>query len=254
MTMPESLSWRSGMIERIAHTTPRVTNLWFRVALGPHIAGQHVDVRLTAPDGYQAQRSYSIASAPGAPLIELAVEAFEDGEVSPYLCEIAQVGDTIELRGPIGGHFIWSPNKFGNASGAVLMVGGGSGVVPLMSIVRSRAALNAVVRAASPTLLLYSARGWEDLIFRDELIACVANDPTFMLRFVTTRGGKHRDFDFDQRLDEGLLRTAIAQWGQTPQLVYACGSNAFVETITSALVKQSIPAERIRAERYGGTS
>ncbi len=252
--MAESLHWRSGVIERIAHTTPSVTNLWVRATVAPHIAGQHMDVRLTAPDGYQAQRSYSIASAPGAPLIELAVEALEDGEVSSYLCEIAQVGDTVELRGPIGGHFIWSPDESGHASGAVLLVGGGSGVVPLMSIVRSRASRSGAVRAASPMLLLYSARSWEELIYRDELIAFEANDPTFMLRFTTTRGAKHRDVDFDQRLTEMLLRTALAHWGQTAQLVYTCGSNAFVETITSALVHQSIPAERIRAERYGGTS
>lgn len=252
--MAESLHWHSGMIERIAHTTPRVTNLWLRVALRPHIAGQHVDVRLTAPDGYQAQRSYSIASAPGAALTELAVEALEDGEVSSYLCEIAEIGDTIELRGPIGGHFIWPPDQSREAIGAVLLIGGGSGVVPLMSIVRARAMLSLANRMASPLLLLYSARAWDELIFRDELVAYEANDPSFTLRFVTTRGEKHRDGDLDQRLNATLLHDAIAQWKQTSQPVYVCGSNAFVETITRALVQQSIPPELIRAERYGGTS
>jgi ferredoxin-NADP reductase len=124
--------WQEAVIERIVPRTPRVISVFLRVRLDAYVAGQHVDVRLTAPDGYQAQRSYSIASAPGAKDIELAIERLEDGEVSPFFHEVARPGDTIEVRGPIGGHFIWRAED----GGPILLIGGGSGVVPLMAIVR----------------------------------------------------------------------------------------------------------------------
>jgi len=127
--------WQEAVIERVVHQTPRVTSIFLRAALGPYEAGQHVDVRLTAPDGYQAERSYSIASAPGADRIELAIERLEGGEVSPYFHEVARPGDTFEIRGPIGSHFVWRSSD----GGPLLLIGGGSGVVPLMAMVRYRA-------------------------------------------------------------------------------------------------------------------
>ncbi|TIW98142.1 MAG: oxidoreductase, partial [Mesorhizobium sp.] len=157
--------WQTAGIVRIEKRTPRITSFFFQPSR-PFIyrAGQHVDVRLTAPDGYQARRSYSIASAPetnGA--IELAIEKLDDGEVSPFFHEVAAIGDEIELRGPLGGHFVWPDG----GSGPLLLVGGGSGVVPLMSMVRHRAAHSSTV----PVVLVFSARVWDEVIFRDELIA-----------------------------------------------------------------------------------
>ena len=159
------LNWQEATIVGIASDTPRVKSFLFATpAPIAFRAGQHVDVRLTAPDGYQAERSYSIASAPErTDGIELAIERLDDGEVSPFFHEVAEIGDAIELRGPIGGHFVWSVED----GGPLLLLGGGSGVVPLMSMLRHRAARGSDV----PALLLFSARTWEDVIFRDELIA-----------------------------------------------------------------------------------
>ena len=159
------LNWQEATIAGIAYDTPRVKSFLFATPAPISFrAGQHVDVRLTAPDGYQAERSYSIASAPErADGIELAIERLDDGEVSPFFHEVAEIGDAIELRGPIGGHFVWSVED----GGPLLLLGGGSGVVPLMSMLRHRAARGSDV----PALLLFSARTWEDVIFRDELIA-----------------------------------------------------------------------------------
>jgi len=238
--------WQEAVIERVVHQTPRVTSIFLRSALGPYQAGQHVDVRLTAPDGYQAERSYSIASAPGADSIELAIERLEGGEVSPYFDEEARPSDTFEIRGPIGGHFVWRSTD----GGPLLLIGGGSGVVPLMAMVRYRA------RAALETmaLLVYSARSWEELIFRDELVAARASEANFELVVTTTREPRHRPHDFERRLDRSLLREILTRWDRAPRHVYVCGSNAFVEAVTSALVLEALPPQIIRAERYGGTA
>ena len=156
------LTWRVATIAEIRSETPRVKTLALDVPNWEgHRAGQHVDVRLTAEDGYQAQRSYSIASTSSDTHLELTIELIEDGEVSPYLADEAQAGDRFELRGPIGGYFVWAPD----AGGPVLLVGGGSGVVPLRAMARQRARDGDDV----PTRLLYSARSWEDVIYRDEL-------------------------------------------------------------------------------------
>ncbi|TMH06059.1 MAG: oxidoreductase [Betaproteobacteria bacterium] len=236
--------WQEAVIERVVHQTPRVTSIFLRAALGPYEAGQHVDVRLTAPDGYQAERSYSIASAPGANGIELAIERLEGGEVSPYFHEVARPGDTFEIRGPIGGHFVWRSSD----GGPLLLIGGGSGVVPLMAMVRYRATAG----WDRMTLLVYSARTWEELIFRDELVTVRASEPNFELVVTTTRETRHRSHDFDRRLDRSLLREILTRWDQAPRHVYVCGSNAFVEAVTSALVLEGLPPQIIRAERYGG--
>ncbi|HET7031831.1 MAG TPA: FAD-binding oxidoreductase [Casimicrobiaceae bacterium] len=237
--------WQQATIERIVPQTPRVVSVFLRTAIGPHEAGQHLDVRLTAPDGYEAQRSYSIASAPGAPELELAIERLEEGEVSPYFHEIAQPGDTFEIRGPIGGHFIWRAED----GGPLLLIGGGSGVVPLMAIARHRER----VAAKTPALLVYSARTWDEIIYRDELFDLEATDVNFRLVLTTTREARRRSHDYDRRLDRTLLREIMADWGRVPRHAYACGSNTFVEAVTSALVADGVPASIIRAERYGGS-
>jgi ferredoxin-NADP reductase len=236
--------WQQAVIERIVPRTPRVISVFLNVPLDTYVAGQHVDVRLTAPDGYQAERSYSIASAPGNPDIELVIERLDDGEVSPFFHDVARPGDTIEVRGPIGGHFVWRPQD----GGPILLIGGGSGVVPLMSITRAWS----TAEPKTQVLLAYSARSWEDLIFRDELLDIQAREPSFTFIAATTRGARHREDDFDRRLDRSLLRQLLARWSHLARDVYVCGSNAFVETVTSSLVLEAVPAGRIRTERYGG--
>jgi ferredoxin-NADP reductase len=238
--------WHEAVIERVEHRTSRVSSIFLRSALPPHQAGQHVDVRLTAPDGYQAQRSYSIASAPGEPAIELAVERLEEGEVSPYFVDVAQPGDTIEVRGPLGGHFIWSARD----GGPLLLVGGGSGVVPLVAILRQRAR----VAPGTRTLLVYSSRTWEEVIFREELLRASESDPAFQLVLATTREPRRRPSDYERRLDAGALREILTRWGERPEHSYVCGSTPFVESIADALVLDGLAPGRIRTERYGGAS
>jgi ferredoxin-NADP reductase len=236
--------WQEAVIERLLPQTPRVISVFLRSALGPHDAGQHVDVRLTAPDGYEAQRSYSIASAPGTEQIELAIERLEGGEVSPYFHEVARPGDAIEIRGPIGGHFIWRRED----GGPLLLVAGGSGVVPLVAMLRHRAN----VAPDTPALLVYSARTWNDLVYRDELLRAQADDGSFDLVLAMTREPRHRPDDFERRLDRTLLREILVGWRRTPRHAYVCGSNAFVEAVAGDLVLEAVPATSIRAERYGG--
>jgi ferredoxin-NADP reductase len=236
--------WQDAIVERVVRQTPRIVSVFLGANLGPFEAGQHVDVRLTAPDGYQAQRSYSIASAPGAQAIELAIERLEDGEVSPYFHDVAQPGDTIELRGPIGGHFIWRHED----GGPMLLIGGGSGIVPLMSMLRHRSA----VAPETVALLVYSARTWDDLLYRDELLSMQERDSNFTLVLTTTRGARRRQQDLDRRLDRDLLSKALATWDTKPRHAYVCGSNAFVGAVTDALVLDQLPPRLVRTERYGG--
>ena len=238
------LSWRPAVIERIVPQTPRVVSVFLRASIAAHEAGQHVDIRLSAPGGYEAQRSYSIASAPGAPEVELAIERLEEGEVSPYFHEVARPGDSFEVRGPIGGHFIWRAAD----GGPLLLVGGGSGIVPLRSIARHRAAVAPETKA----LLVYSARTWDEVIYRDELLRLEEGDRNFALTPTTTREPRRRAQDFDSRLDRALLFEILKRWGASPRHVYACGGNAFVEAVTSAMVADGIAARIVRAERYGG--
>lgn len=237
--------WQTAGIVRIEKRTPRVTSFFFRLSRPfAYRAGQHVDVRLTAPDGYQARRSYSIASAPttdGA--IELAIEKLDDGEVSPFFHEVAAVGDEVELRGPLGGHFVW-PDDDG---GPLLLVGGGSGVVPLMSMVRHRAARKSTV----PVVLVFSARVWDEVIFRDELIGLDDRKDGFGLVLTLTRETARRPADYSRRVDVAMMVQAMARLPEPPRIAFVCGSNAFVSAAAQALIDAGVAAEIIRTERYG---
>jgi len=238
--------WQTATIASVQVRTPRLKSIFLRAELEQHLAGQHVDVRLTADDGYQARRSYSIASAPGSALVELAIERLDDGEVSPYFHDVAEPGDAIELLGPIGGHFVWRPDD----AGPLLLVAGGSGVVPLLAMLRQRAQLSVTV----PTLLLYSAREWSELAFADELQGYEDGDPSLRIRFVTTRGPARRPQDLTQRLDAGSLAQQLAAWGHAPRAAYVCGATRFVETIAGGLVRDGVDAGVVRTERYGGVA
>ena len=241
-----ALRWQRASITQIVARTARVRS-YFLALPEPlsHRAGQHVDVRLTAPDGYQARRSYSIASAPETSgTIELAVERLDDGEVSPFLHDVAAVGDVIELRGPIGGHFIWSAA----AGGPLILVGSGSGVVPLMCMIRHRAAQGSGV----PTLLLLSAKTWDDVIFRDELLGLDDANDGFELVLALTRDDVRRAQDYPRRVDAAMMRDMLGRTASAPRFVFVCGANPFVESASQGLIDAGVAAELIRTERYGG--
>ena len=203
-----------------------------------HRAGQHLDVRLTAEDGYQAQRSYSIASAPGDTLA-ITVERLEDGEVSPYLVDEVREGDVLEVRGPIGGYFVWD----GDEPEPVLLVAGGSGVVPLMAMARRRARIG----GQAPMRLVYSSRTWEDVIYRDEL-------ETLGLEVVhtLTREQPPGWAGYARRIDDELLREVAYPAGDEPR-VYVCGSTRFVDAAADGLVRLGYDPRWIRTERFGAT-
>jgi ferredoxin-NADP reductase len=239
------LTWEEARVVRVVPQTATVKSFHLRAPnWRPFLAGQHVDIRLTAPDGYQAQRSYSIASAPDAEEIELVIERLADGEVSPFFHETVVVGDAIELRGPIGGHFVWRPED----GGPLLLVGGGSGVVPLMSMLRHRANRGSKV----PTVLVYSVRQPGDVIFRDELLTRTKSDAGFRLLATITRGAPEGPSFRAGRIDAGLVGEALASLGGVPKRTYVCGSNAFVDTASGLLLDMGVAFGSIRTERYGG--
>jgi ferredoxin-NADP reductase len=237
------LTWRVAGIVEVVAETPRVKTLVFDVPGWPgHRAGQHVDVRLTAEDGYRVERSYSIASAPGSTHVALTVERLDDGEVSPYLTDELGPGDQIELRGPIGGYFVWEPAE----GGPLLLVAGGSGVVPLMAMIRARNAAGSDVQ----TRLLVSSRSWDDVIYRDELERLDGNG----LRVVhtLTRSKPAGWTGYARRVDTQML----ADIGPGPQegpRVFVCGPTPFVETVAEALVGLGHDPHAIRTERFGPT-
>jgi ferredoxin-NADP reductase len=235
---------QKATIAGIVKRTPRVTSFFFKPSLPlAYLPGQHVDVRLSAPDGYQTQRSYSIASTPeSADTIELAIERLDDGEVSTFFHDVATMGDEIELRGPIGGHFIWTVED----GGPTLLIGGGSGVVPLVSMIRHRAAQGSLL----PVLLLYSARTREELIFRDELLSLKQQGNGFDLVLTLTREQIH-EADYSRRIDPAMIAEVLARMPAQPRQVFVCGSNAFVTAATDALIAADVPASVIRTERYG---
>lgn len=245
------LAWRNVRIAQAMLLTPRIKSIVLETpadfAFQP---GQHIDVRLTAPDGYQAQRSYSIASAPAPkPTVELLIEKLDDGEVSPFFHEIAAVGDEIEIRGPIGGYFIWPDGEHSAAAkDPVLLVAGGSGVAPLISMVRQRAAAN----LEAPMALLLSARKEADVAYRDELIGLHDRRDGFELALAITRGRPLRSLDFARRVDVEMVAELLGRLPSKPADVYVCGSNPFAEAAAQVLIATGISPSVIRTERYGG--
>ena len=205
-----------------------------------HRPGQHVDVRLTAEDGYQAQRSYSIASAPDGARVELTIEPLDDGEVSPYLTEELRPGDQVELRGPIGGYFTWDVPD----GGPLLLIGGGSGVVPLMAMIR----LRATAGSAADKCLLLSSRSWDDVIYRNELKQLEGNG----LRVVhaLTRSQPPRWSAYARRVDGEMLAEVGPSPADLPH-VYVCGPTLFVEAVAKALVQLGDEPHRVKTERFG---
>jgi ferredoxin-NADP reductase len=238
------LTWQLATVVELVTETARTRS----VVLDPpdwpgHRAGQHVDVRLTADDGYQAQRSYSIATAPEDAHLVLTVERLDDGEVSPYLVDELRPGDSLELRGPIGGYFLWEESL----GGPLLLVAGGSGVVPLRAMLRHHRAVESRV----PVRLLYSARTLDELIYRDELMRA-ASDDEIDVRFTLTREQPAGWDGYARRIDRELL--ADVAWPvEARPLVYVCGPTGFVETAADVLVSLGHDAGRIRTERFGPT-
>jgi ferredoxin-NADP reductase len=210
-----------------------------------HLAGQHADVRLVAEDGYRAERSYSIASPPQAPALELTVERLDDGEVSPFLTDRLQPGDTVQLRGPIGGHFVWPVS---DVPRPLLLAGGGSGIVPLMCILRHRRRLGVDVPAA----LLYSVRTREDVIYRQELEELARVDSSLTLRMTLTRDAAPGWAGAVGRIDLAAVRDVLNRLGGEADS-FVCGSARFVEAASALLVQAGQPPQAIRTERFGPT-
>jgi ferredoxin-NADP reductase len=240
------LNWQFGRVTKRLDETPRVKTLVLDVPGWPgHRAGQHVDVRLTAPDGYQAQRSYSIASAPDdADQVALTVERVEDGEVSPYLVDELAIGDQLELRGPIGGHFVWDVD----VGGPLLLVAGGSGVSPLMAIIRHRAARESRV----PTRLLSSSRSLEDVIYKGELDWLSGRSDGLEVFHTLTRRRPSDWTGYARRIDSDML----AEVGFAPEqrpLCMVCGPTPLVEAVATALIELGHTENRVKTERFGPT-
>ena len=243
---PARSGWQKAAVERIEPVAPGLKSFTLRPeSWRPFLPGQHVELRLTAPDGYQARRSYSVASAPEQlETYEIGVARLADGEVSPFLHDTVQPGDTLEMRGPRGGYFTWTAAD----GGPLLLAGGGSGVVPLLSILRHRAAATPELRA----VLLLSARTWDTVPWRDELLARERDEFGFRLLLVLTREAPRRLGDLGRRVNEDAVDAALALLRMAPRLAYVCGSTGFVEAAASALVAAGLPPELVRTERYGG--
>jgi ferredoxin-NADP reductase len=228
-------------VERVIHETPQAVTLQMDVPDWPgHRAGQHVEVRLTAEDGYRAQRSYSIANPPEEPGVAITVERLDEGEVSPYLAEVVQEGDQLELRGPIGGWFTWDARD----GGPLLLVAGGSGLVPLMSMLRHRRAAG----SDAPARLLLSAQRPEVVLYRSELEA-LGDD---VLTLTYTRAAPPGWTGATRRVDRALLEQ-VAWPPESEPRIYICGPTGFVDAVADALVALGHPAERVRTERFGAS-
>lgn len=239
------LIWRTAEVLDLVDETQRVRSLVLAVPGWPgHLAGQHVDVRLTAEDGYQTQRSYSIASAPDGERLTLTVERLDDGEVSPYLAGELLAGDKLELRGPIGGYFVWEVAL----GGPLLLVAGGSGICPLMAMLRLRQAAGSAV----PTRLLYSSRSLEDVIYRDELDRLVASGSGLAVIHTLTRTVPEGWQGLHRRIDTAMLSTVAWPPAERP-LIFVCGPTPLVESAAESLVNLGHEPARIKTERFGPT-
>ena len=245
--MADPLRWQIATVTAIRPETSRVTT--FTLSLPEwhaHRAGQHYDVRLTADDGYQAQRSYSIASPPSrSGEIDLGVERIEDGEVSSYFHDVLTEGDRVEVRGPIGGYFVWEPEM----GGPLLLIGGGSGVVPLMAMLRERGEAG----AATPATLLYSSRAVDEILYREELDRLAAAADGVEVIHTLTREQPAGWTGYARRIDPAMLAEVLARIDPEP-LVYVCGPTLLVEAAASGLAGLGVAPARIRTERFGPTS
>jgi ferredoxin-NADP reductase len=236
------VAWRLGTVTELIEETPHAKSIVLDVPGWPRpIAGQHVDVRLTAEDGYQTERSYSIASPPEQAAVELTVERIDDGEVSPYLTEELRVGDELELRGPFGGYFNWRHED----GGPLLLIAGGSGLVPLMAMLRHRAANSSTEDAR----LLLSARGLEDVLYHDELDQLAEGDG-LAVHYTFTRHPPPGWDGFARRIDGPMLDAVGPAPAQRPR-IFICGPTAFVEQAADLLVSLGHPPGAIRTERFG---
>src|ERR671910_3285029 len=237
--------WRLAEVIEVVPETPRTKSLLLEVSEWEgHKAGQHVDVRLTAEDGYQAQRSYSIASAPEDERLVLAVDRLDDGEVSIYLTDVLMAGEKLELRGPIGGYFTWEEGD----GGPLFLVGGGSGIAPLMAMIRHRAAAGSDV----PTRLLYSSRSYEEIIFREELENLAARDSALEVIHSLTRSRPEVWSGYHRRIDAEMLREVGLSPEESP-LAFVCGPTLLVEGVADALVRLGHDPARVKTERFGPT-
>ena len=244
--MEPHLEWQRGTVAAVMPETPRVKTITINLPQWmPHRAGQHYDLRLVAQDGYVAQRSYSVASPPAqSGAIQLTIERLPDGEVSPYLVDVVAPGDLLEVRGPIGGYFVWEvgmPNP-------LLLVGGGSGVVPLMAMLRQRAAAGARV----PARLLYSVRTPEDIIYHDELERLAQSDPQLDVIYTFTRSAPPDWTGYTRRLDAPMLAEVSAPLGGDVH-AYICGPTSMVEGAADALTGLGWSPRAVRTERFGPT-
>ena len=253
-TPANSRGWQLARVKAVRSETPTVKSFGLQPETWRKFrAGQHIDVRLTAPDGYQAQRSYSIASAPERiGVLEITIELLDDGEVSPYFHEVVQPGDEIEFRGPIGGPFTWHKS----ISGALLLVAGGSGVVPLMSMLRHRESAQAT---DIPALLLYSARTDEDIIYREKLQQMESAESNLTVWFTLTRNTPPEWQGYSRRVDAAMIRDALENLAaghdasHARTRCYICGPTDFVENVAKLTVADGIPEADIRTERFGPT-
>jgi len=243
---PQPTAWQPATVVSIREETRRVKTIRFAVSNWPgHLSGQHADVRLMAEDGYRAERSYSIASPPEASDVELTIERLDDGEVSPFLTDQLQPDDTIQLRGPIGGHFVWSALEQRHP---LLLVGGGSGIVPLMCMLRHRRLSGSAVPAA----LLYSSRTREEVIYHEELTDLARSDARFTLRITLTRNLEPSWSGAIGRIDLPAVQALLKDLGGVADS-FVCGSDGFVEAASVLLMQAGQPSDAIRTERFGPT-
>jgi ferredoxin-NADP reductase len=242
------VTWQLGTVVSIVPETPHVKTFTLRLPnWTPHLAGQHYDLRLTADGGYQAERSYSIASPPEQTgEISLTVELVDEGEVSGYLFEGVAVGDELELRGPIGGYFVWRGEP---TSPPLLLVGGGSGVVPLMAMLRHRQHLG----LRTPAVLLFSVRTPEEVIYKAELEAMAAADHSFTLLLDYTRQAPPGWAGYQRRIDAAMLAEVVARFGDTKPQAFVCGPTGLVENVANGLQAAGLAPEMILTERFGPT-
>jgi ferredoxin-NADP reductase len=239
-----TLNWQIATVTALRDETPRVKTLSLMMPTWTgHKPGQHVDLRLTAEDGYQAERSYSIGSAPSEqPVIDLTVENVADGEVSPFLHDVLMVGDKFEVRGPIGGYFVWD----GAAADPLLLVAGGSGVVPLMAMVRHREQ----VGSGAPCTLLYSSRTPDDIIYAEELTRLAARNDGLRVIHTLTRSQPHGWTGYSRRIDMAMLGEVLEGTGRMAQ-AFVCGPTPLVESVAQSLVSLGLAPGQVRTERFG---